>query len=364
MTTFDCEAAALADAVGRAARIAPNKGAAFDKAAGIVLDLPNSGDRIYVKATNLEVTFLQKVQASVKGDLPATWRLPASLLSGVLAGFPLGAGQNVHAEDEDGAHIIVNAGKQKAQMRRLMSDAYPTVKPFDPSGMATVDDLAARVAQAAWSVSKDYGVLTGVHVNGEEIIGCDGYSAVMVPCKVPVDSAITVPLSVVGPLLRNVGPVQMRVLESRLELMIDADTQITCNIFAQPYPDVKKITRSDFAGTFKVGKDSIIEAINRMLVLVRGERYPKLRVQVDSGELNLSMEVSEVGRMDDTIPIEGGSPFVIWITPQRLIQALDGARQAEVTVSYGPKDTIPLNIKDDAGYSAWVMPHQPQDSAE
>ena len=60
-TTIVFENAILADAVNKAARVSPTKGAAFDKAAGIVFDVEPQKRTAFVRSTDLEVSFEQEI---------------------------------------------------------------------------------------------------------------------------------------------------------------------------------------------------------------------------------------------------------------------------------------------------------------
>jgi hypothetical protein len=80
------EAAALADALKRAAAVAPTRGVSFTKAAGIVLQV--SQEDVVVKATDTVTKFATWLTPeSVTGD-STTWRLPSKLFSEVIGKLP------------------------------------------------------------------------------------------------------------------------------------------------------------------------------------------------------------------------------------------------------------------------------------
>lgn len=361
MTKFTVETGAMADACTRAARVAPNKGIAFDKAQGIVLDVKPDRSCLYVKSTDLEVTYLQKVNLSTVEGSPCSWRVPSNLLSGILSGFPMGSGNEVAFTDEIETQgtIQIKAGRKKAQVRLIVDASFPPIRPFDPNGMAQVPDLAARLHQVSWATDPNEAmVLHGIHIDGTGLTACDRVSAATAPCVVPVDDPITVPLRTVAPLFKNVGAMGMRAADGRLQLMPDQDTQITSLILEQEYPNVGGIKRTTFGGSFNVAQEALIEAVNAMLVLCKSERYPALDVLVHADHLELLMDVPEVGKMEDAVPCSNGptDPWDFRITPQRLMDAVSHSRKPVVTVNYGPDNKMPLNVKDDDSYDCWVMP--------
>lgn len=367
-TTITCEAAVIADAVGRANRVAPTKGAAFDKASGVVLEIdPSRPSPVYVKSTDLEVTYLQRIpvsQGNAVGD-PTVWRLPSALFTGVLAGLPLGSGEMVELGEKDGS-VHIKAGRKRAKLRLIEATSFPKVKPFDPNGMSTVDDLALRISQVAWATDAADPILSGVRLDGTTVTGCDSYVAAIVPCTVPLPETIAVPLRSVAPLLQKAGAVNMRATDTRLELMLDADTQVTSVCLGGAYPDVGRIRRTNFNGSVVIDRMLLADTINKTLAIVRGERYPKLRLTVKENELDLMMQVPEVGRIDDTIDVSGkpdGDEFVIWVDPSRLTEALAAATQQIVTFNFGPKPTLPMQVLDANGFDCWIMPIDMKDVA-
>lgn len=362
------EATALADAANKASRIAPNKGAAYDLAAGIVLSGTDKG-RLIMKATDLDVTFRHEMNATIEGE--GTWRLPSSLLSGILSGLPMR--DEVSLVEKTDGRIEITHGESRSTINQI-TGVYPAIEPFDPAGLVTVDDFARRAAQVTWACHKDSAPLTGVHIDGEVLVACDRQQLAVVPCVVPVENPITVPLSTLTTLLKNAGTVKLGAVEKRLRLMPDADTQITAIIYApQPaFIPYKKVMRNsedseqpgpNFAAS--VDRQCLIDAITRMLVLVKGERYPAIRVTFEETKLGLHMQVPEVGLMEDAIPVgpvDGAEapekPFAMWLTPQFVMEALEAPQSMTLTLGYGPTDLHSLVVTDGAGYQAYVMPRK------
>jgi DNA polymerase III sliding clamp (beta) subunit (PCNA family) len=297
----------------------------------------------------------------------ANWRLPSSLAAGIMAALPLGAGQNVTISTSDGSLVTIEAGKKRAEIRCIEPSGFPIIKPFEPSNMATVEGMARRIEQASWCTDGEHPILNGVYMDGENVIACDRISMVSGPCAIPVDNPITVPLRSVAPLLRNVGPIKMRATEKRLEIMPDDDTQIACTLLNGDYPNVGAIRRDEFGGTFKVNVAALVDAINGMLVLVRGERYPYLHLRVGKDTLALDMQVEATGKMEDEIAISteiaDQDEFDLWITPQNLLGAVSHAGNDEITFCYGPANTQAISVQDGRGYEYWGMPLRPPGSA-
>lgn len=348
-----CEVATLADAVTRAARVAPNKGYAFDKAAGILFTLEESGE-FFITATDLTVSYRQRIATSSNSGESFEWRLPSGLIADVMTTLPMdtpGLTVTLTGEDDD---VLIEAGTTKARLHRIISE-FPRVGWFDPDGMVLVEDFATRVHQVAWATKKDaHNALTGVHIDGQSLIGCDGHNLAVVPCAIPFEEPITVPLRPLLASLKDTGPVHLRATETRLELMPDADTQMSSQVITDPYPNVRAIMRDEFSGEFTVERDELIEALSRILVLAKTERYHKAQFRVRPDLLRFRVK-EENGVMTDECAINGGNDFTFFINPTNVSNSLRASRATKVRIQYGPSDRIPIRISDNDALDCYLM---------
>lgn len=356
------EVSTLADAVAKANRIAPTKGAAHDRAAGIVVEVnPNSLEPVILKSTDLDVTFRMVVSVLEMGDESVTWRVPSQLFNGIMSTLPIGQSNTVRLADNGDGHLYFLCGKTKAKLR-LIAGEYPTWAPFDDKTLATVPGLARRLTQVAWATdAKGNGVLNGIHIDGEFLYGCDRTNLAIVPCKVPVDRPVTAPLTDVTSLIKNTSEVAMRAGTDRIELMPDAWTQTTCILFAGDYPNVRNLlNRVASTGEVLIHAEALTAALDKMLVLVKSERYPTTTIKIGDGSVYLEMEVPDVGKIADEIEAVGGQntgePFVITFSPDSLKQALFASGREKVTIKYGPTNLSPIVVEDDNQFMALMMP--------
>ncbi len=356
------EVATLADAVAKAARIAPNKGAAFDRAAGIVVEVrPNSLESVVIKSTDLDVTFRQVVSVLELGDEDADWRVPSSLFNGIMSTLPMGSGSQVRLADNGDSNLYFLCNKTKAKLRQISTD-FPLIIPFDATSLASVPGLAKRLTQVSWAAdSKGSGILSGIHISGDFLFGCNRQVLAMVPCVVPVDRPVTAPLTDIASLLKNTSEVAMRAGRTHLELMPDAWTQTTCILYAGDYPDVRALIKNNQTGQITLKAEALVAALDKMLVLVKSERYPTTTIKIGDGSLYLEMEVDQVGKIADELEVQGGEtgdPFVITFSPDYLKQALMASGRETVTIKYGPTSLSPLLVVDDNQFTALMMPHR------
>lgn len=348
----------LADAASRAARIAPNKGAAFDRAAGILLETDEDGDLI-VRSTDVEVSYRESLTPLTPPLDDVSWRVPAALIDGVLSNMDPASEVTLA---EEGTSLRLVAGKKKATLRKLDASLFPKWLDFDNTDMAQVDDLALRLKQAAWACDSQSIPFTGIHITGDNLIATDRYKLVRVPCKVPVEKAITVPLSLIAPLISENMSMQVRAEKRRLLLMPNERTKISTVIFDAKYPEqakLKAVMRDDFTIEAKIKRAALLDALTSMAVLVKTERYPTTKFTFNKdGSLHLYMDVKDAGEMEDTLDVECDSDFEAFFTPSFVINALNATTAEIVTMRLGSDPTRTALIEDDNDYRAWLMPRK------
>ena len=372
------ETAGLAAAVGKAARVAPSKGMAFDKAAGILIEgRPHATDparRITIKATNLEVDYLEWVQPlEMSSDEDFDWRLPSSILAGFCAGMPIGSGKTVTISREGvTGNVTLQSGKKKATINVMSADGYKPWTPFDPDMLHDVKGFPARVGQAAWACDKAAVPFSGVHLDGTHILATDKYRLVRVPCDADVAEPVTVPMDTLGPILKSVEDVRLGANENYLLIMPDEYTQMRAIRYDAKYPAVSRIMDAAiFNRVVTVPRIRLREALSLMTGLIaKGERYPIVTLTFNADTLHLEMNVPGNGVMVDELEIttetvvrpEIDEPmvelFAINFTPTYLTDALDQPKTDTVMLGYRTDKSSPMKMWDGLGFEAWIMPRK------
>lgn len=363
------DAATLADAVQKAARVSPTKGAAYDLAAGVRIVIDPAKSQGIVMATNVDVTYHQVVAAQEITGEARDWRIPSAMLSGLVSNLPLGSGATISFIDPGDGAIRVKSGKVAVKINMIVKqepDTYPAIEPFEPAGLTEAGDFAQKVAQVAWACAKDGSVLSGVHVDGESLIGCNRDLAALVPCKVQIDRAVTVPLFTLGTILRNASDVRVVASDRTLNIQLDPETQATSRLFEAEYPNVKGLLRKDYTMAVTFNRTSFVESAKRMMVVGANDRAPTVKLTFHAGlvrTLTLDLDVPDAGRIQDTIDVTGEytDPAEIGFTPSYIIAAIENAKDNNVTMELGHADPkkfslSPVRISDGTGYEVLLMP--------
>jgi DNA polymerase III sliding clamp (beta) subunit (PCNA family) len=359
------ENATIADSVGKAARVAPTKGEAFDKASGILMELDATDNTVTLRSTNLLIYYLEVVDA-IEVAANVTWRFNAQILSQVLAKLPIGTDKIVTFEQK-GNEIHMKSGRTTAKFRTLDTSYYPTWEPYDPNLLEMVPDLGARIQQVEWAASDQPELsFAGIHLDGKHIIATDRFRLAQVPCEAePIYKPITIPAGVLKPVLANLRDVAIGIDEGQFLLMPDVSTQIRTTIYAHDYPNVGGALAQEWPEKVTLRKAALIEIIDRAVVFAQRDRSPKLTVIIGKSEIAVMCTDAEMGLLGDAIEIEGADHGRkhFFFTPKNLSDALAAAPSDQIDLYYDTENSRkPFKIDGGSGFTALVMPRTSQES--
>lgn len=365
MTKVVFETATLQSAINKAARIAPGKGAAFDKAAGIIIEVnPVSDSPVVVRATDLDTFYMEWVDCvKAEGD-PIIWRIPSKVFGGVIAGLPIGSGREVTLRDvmnDNGyRHLELTQARAKAKFNLMAAEYYPHWSAFDPDILTVTPDIGGMISLVEWAASRgNDGVLTGVHLDGKRAIATDKYRFATAPLPIDhITEPITIPATVLASLLKQKGEVKIAVVDGQLFVMPDGFTQIRTITFGEKYPSVERIMRRDQPDQVRFRKSIILEMMKQAMNFVGSDRNPLLQMFVGREEIAVYLANHETGGLGDVldVPAQADHPRVeLRFTPKNIIDAVENAPSEEVVLWYNRSNARnPVRIDGGSGYEAWV----------
>lgn len=360
MTKIVFENAALAAAVKKAAQVAPSRGAAFDKANGILLEItPGEELPVALRATDLNVFFSEWVNV-LEADGPETvMRVPALQLQRIASSLPIGSGKTCTFEEKDGK-LLITSGRTRATLNMLSTDYFPRWDVFDPAGMQTVNALGARINQVAWASSKEQvAPLNGIHFDGEYVLATDRYRIAKVPCEIDLAEPITIPNTVLTNVIKDMAEAKVAVRDGMLLVMPDTHTQIKLVTFGDPFPGLTKAFNYQYDDFIVIDKDHLSEVINRCGAIGAVDRMPVMRTWIGLEEFAVMMENGEIGKLGDVIALPGQAHHTrtqMLFTPQWILDAIALAPDDTVKLHYNAGRKFPLlHVDGGAGYQAWVM---------
>jgi DNA polymerase III sliding clamp (beta) subunit (PCNA family) len=369
MTKVTFETATIADAIRKADRIAPTKGTAFDKAAGIVLKVSPSTGLVVVRATDLNVYSMEWVTALSSEGADVEWRLPSKLLATVMGSLPIGTGMNLTLEEKNegrNRYVLLTAGRTRAKFNLMQVDYFPVWDVFSPDGLNEVEDFGGRVTLVEWAASRgDEPPLNGVHFDGEKVLACDRYRLAISPLVIPgFTKPLTIPGGILGQVLKQTGEVNVGISPNGEELFImpDPTTQIRTVVFGADYPPVERIMSRDKPTHLKIKKAPLLEIMQRASVFAGTDRFPILRVFFGRETVAVMMNTREVGTLADVTDVPGycdHDMFELKFTPKNIIEAIVASPNDDLVIGYNTENSMEIiHIDGGSGYEAWVMPRK------
>lgn len=345
MTKVVFETAALAEALKKAGRVAPSRGAAYDKASGIVMQVAASLEgRVVIRATDTSVFHVEWVEAQEVEGEDATWRVPSKLLVELVATLPIGSGKTVTLEDvrgEHSHHIVMKSGRTKSKLNMMDPAYYPMWDSFSPDNLGLIKDFGARLSQVEWAAATTGGApFAGVIFRGGYLLATDRYRFAVAPMEYPEELEDTiVPSGMLSSLLLQTGDVYVGRIDNQFAIMPNDFTQIkTVTYEPGEYPNILPgLQNINFTHHVSFPKADFLALAARANIFAGSDRTPTLAVIVGEGEVAVKMDDSELGMFGDSVPVDNQAdhaPLTIHFNPKILTQGLNAAPSAEVTLHY------------------------------
>jgi DNA polymerase III sliding clamp (beta) subunit (PCNA family) len=368
MTKVTFETAAFADSIKKAELVAPNTGEAFDKAAGIVLELKpdSSDDPALVRSTNLDIFRTEWVDPITISGTPTIWRLPSKIFTQTVSSLPIGTGREVSLEEKQSGmqrYVLLKSGRTQARFQLMDEQYYPLWAPYDPAVLSSAVDLGGRIASVEWAAAKSEVPIAGIHFDGTHCIATDRFKIAHAPAEIPtISKRITIPAGVLSQLLRQTGEVRIGIQGNFFLCMPDEATQLHSIIFAEEYPNTASVRRPQHTHSVQVKKKLLLDLLNRVFNYTQGDRDAGIKFFIGKEEIVCTAVNNEVGAIKDAIEIVGQAlhdRMEILFTPRNLIEAIEHAPNEDITLGYYDGHPYkPFYVDGGSGYESWIMPRK------
>lgn len=369
MTRVTFENATIRDVIGKAARIAPTKGSAFDRAAGILIQVNETDNQVIVKSTNTEVFYMEVVDVVEIIGESVNWLIPNLLLDGICSKLPITSGATI-AFEADNVQIKLATGRMRANLRLMDHTYYPRWDAFDPAQLSPVSDFGGRLQQVQWAASKTQPPpVSGIHLDGAIAGATDQFRVAITPCEIPqLYAPVTIPAATFTPLMKSLGEVKIGQEDGQILVMPDEATQVRAVIYPQQYPNLQKVYKRDETAVVMVKKDYLLDMIEQAMVIGARDRTPLLKVILGQEELAILMEDQEMGLLGNVMEIGGQATHerqYIGFTPDNLTSALRAAPNDDVTLYYHQGMPMkPVRLDGGSGYEVLIMPRNLERSVD
>ena len=358
------ENATIQDAIGKAAKVAPTRGEAFDKANGLLISVEEG--QVNIRATDTLV-FYHEIVDAIKIEGEGEWRVPSQLFGDFMAKLGIGSGKQITLAQE-GRVIKATSGRTRASFRMQDATYYPVWDPFNEEDMSSISNLGDRINMVSWAAtSEPMPPLNAIYLDGHRIMATNRICLAIAPCLLPsLETPVMVPKSAFASITAQLKETSIAVDGGHMLIMPDDTTQIRVVTYAGDYPPVAKIMKRDHPEHFKANKSELIEVIERAMVFGGDSRTPLMQMYIGEEEVAVFMKDQDHNTLGDIIdtPGEALHPRVrLDFTPQNILNALRSAPNEQLTFGYDPtKPKTTLHIDGGSGYEVWIATRSDADA--
>jgi DNA polymerase-3 subunit beta len=318
------------------------------------------GNHLGVVGTDLDLTVHASTEAI--GIKDGVCVAPARLLADIVRSLEPGA-VTIDAEADK---IEIGAARSRFSLRTFPVDDFPTLpEPPQPATFLPAANLASALRQVVRAASNDDArpLLTGVLIapegSGIRLVATDSYRLAMRDIDGSAaftdNSQILVParalaelqkLSALGMSAKEAGsgageaessdngaaPTVGLSIGDHDVTFTAGDVKVSTRLLDGSYPDYRQLIPAEYPNRLHVGKDSLLDALRRVRLLVRDNTTP-VRLSMRSGGVDLTVVSQEVGDASETVDADfDGSELTIAFNPTYLIDGVEAVSGDEVVL--------------------------------
>jgi DNA polymerase-3 subunit beta len=363
---FRCERDPLAEALSIAGRSVATRGGSGAGAFGLRIEVDSN--KLVVVGTDLDLTM--RAELEVVGLDNGAFVVPARLVTDIVRSLEPGAVTFGGGQDE----VEISAGRSRFVVRTYSLEDFPVlthpgVEQINLPVAVFVEALRQVVRAASDDDSRP--LLTGVLIvaqgDGIRLVATDSYRLALrdITGTGPLPGGtdqILVPARALSELQRllsasgtrasspqNVG-FSMTELDATFSV---SGVHLTTRLLDGRFPDYRQLIPPNYPNQLRVGKDSVLDALRRVRLLVRDNTTP-VRLSLRPSTVELSVVSQEIGHASEDVDADyEGEELVIAFNPSYLIDGVDAVVGDEVvleTVDATKPATVRAPEHDDYRY--------------
>jgi len=344
---FRCERDSLVEVLATAGRAVGTRSSSQMVLSGLRIE--SVGNHLSVVGTDLDLTV--HVSTEAIGITDGVCVAPAKLLVDIVRSLEPGA-VTIEAEGEK---VEIGAARSRFSLRTFPVADFPTLpEPPDPATFLPTTGLASALHQVVRAASGDDArpLLTGVLIAPEgtgvrlvatdsyrlalrDITGSDSFSGtsqILVPARALAELQR---LSALGSGAKSdsaegeASVVGLSIGEHDVTFSA-GDVKVSTRLLDGTYPDYRQLIPAEYPNRLHVGKDSLLDALRRVRLLVRDNTTP-VRLSMRHGGVDLTVVSQEVGDASETVDADfEGEDLTIAFNPTYLIDGVEAVAGDEV----------------------------------
>ena len=367
---LSCDTKEIAAAVGAASKVV-NAHTTVPILSNVFLQA--DGERLTVRATDLELTLEQSIKATIEQSGSAT--LPAKLFAGYLANLA----QGTHLELTGAPNrASVKCERTNYDFNALPADEYPPLPAaikgaqFSLSGKRLRDGIDATIFAAATEEARGAVMMgTLLEIQGDKLtlVATDGYRLARYETQLDEspgsNERFIVPSRALAEVARNLASaerVNVNVLGAQNnQLQFSAEhAAVTVRLVDGQYPNYQQVIPAKFDRQITVSVPALSAALRRA-ELVAGDRASMVKMSVANQTLIVTANSERSGNAYEEIEIEQqGEDLAIAFNARYMIEVLNHIKSAQCKIEFvgplSPAALVPSESVEGAAQLYVLMP--------
>ncbi len=332
--------------------------------------LQASGDRITLKATDLDLEVTETVPAMVEREGGTT--VPAHILHDIVRKLPDGA--EVSLDLGDGAQMALSSGRSRFTLQALPESDFPDLAAGELPVRFTLPASALRTlidrTQFAISTEETRYYLNGIYLHVVTVDGTaklravatDGHRLAQTQIDAPEGSdgmaGVIVPRKAVGELQRLLeepeAEIVLEVSDTKLRASI-GDVVLTSKLIDGTFPEYDRVIPRGNDKILKVEKAAFAESVDRVST-VSSERGRAVKIGLSEGRMVLSVNNPDSGSAEEEVAVEyGAEPIEIGFNARYLLDIAGQLDTESAEFRFADPGSPTLIVGDDGVDALYVL---------
>jgi len=328
------------------------------------------GKRLYLSATNLEISISTHCEADVKNEGAIT--IPAKILTAYVS--LLKKEDDVELQLTDGLTLSLKSASSKTKIKGISAEEFPKITLVE--GGTDIElagkDFRSLVQEVAFAAHENAArpILSGTYWQIQEkelrVASTDSYrlSEKFLTLKNPVREKIAsvVPVRALleaDRMLNTEEGLDVKMLFSENQVMfIMGNTHLVSRLIEGQYPDYQQIIPKNTETTVTVSKEELILAVRRVSIFARENNQHMKLVFLNDNTMTVSTDSTQVGEEITTLPIEiQGATNTIALNADYVLDILGALKGEKIRIEMQQKMN-PAVFKSEKGedFTHLVMP--------
>jgi DNA polymerase-3 subunit beta len=349
---FRCERDTLVEALTTAGRAVTTRGSTAAALSGIRIDV--TGNRLTVVGTDLDLTV--RVESEAIGLDDGTVVTPARLTADIVRSLEPGAVTFEGGDDE----VEISAARSRFVVRTFSVEDFPVLPDPRPDQVKLpAAGLAEALRQVVRAASNDdarpllTGVLVAAEGSGTRLVATDSYrlalrdltgtgplpegtDQILIPARALTELQRLLPTAGSrdsGGKEKEDGGSDVGFSVSDLDATFTASgVRLMTRLLDGKFPDYRQLIPPGYPNQLRVGKESLLDALRRVRLLVRDNTTP-VRLSMRSGGVELTVVSQEVGHASEDVDADyEGEDLTVAFNPSYLIDGVEAVLGDEVVL--------------------------------